>query len=56
MTGSDRLRNTGIDWRIILKSVIGKSEGADSIHVSHDPAHCCTFANMVMTIRLGIPL
>jgi hypothetical protein len=56
MTGSDQLRNAGIDWRIILKLVIGKSEGADSIQVPHDPAQCSTFANVVMTIRLGIPL
>jgi len=56
MTGSDHLRNASIDWSIILKLVIGKSEGADSIQVSHDPVQCCTSANMVMTIRLGIPL
>jgi hypothetical protein len=56
MTGSDHLRNAGTDWRIILKLVIGESEGANSIEVSHDPVQCCTSANMVMTIRLGIPL
>jgi len=56
VTGSDHLRKAGIDWRIILKLVAGKSKGADSIQVSHDPMQCCTFANMVMKIWLGIPL
>jgi hypothetical protein len=27
MTGSDHLRNTGIDWRITSRFVIGKSKG-----------------------------
>jgi len=54
MTGSDCLRNAGIHWGIILKFVIRKSKSADSIQVSHDPAQCCTFANMVMKIRLVI--
>jgi hypothetical protein len=56
MTGNDQMRNAGIDWRIILKLVIGKSEGADSIQVSHDPTQRCTFANTDMIIRLRIPL
>jgi hypothetical protein len=56
MTGSDHFRKTGIDWRVILKLVIRKCEGGNSIHVSHGPAQCCAVANMLMTIRLGIPL
>ena len=54
MTGSDHLRNAGIDWSIILKLVIGKNKGVDSIQVSHDQVQCSTVANVVMTVWLGM--